>query len=50
MFIKLHSSLETNLPVSIAYDTSSINTNVRIIYAAFVLIGLYILIIFEVIM
>lgn len=48
MYIKFHTNLESNLPFSLAYDLSPMNANVGIIYAAFVLIGLYIMIIFEV--
>ncbi|KAM0729096.1 P protein [Formica fusca] len=49
MYIKFHTNLESNLPFSLAYDLSPMNANVGIIYAAFVLIGLYIMIIFEVV-
>ncbi|XP_011869855.1 PREDICTED: P protein isoform X2 [Vollenhovia emeryi] len=49
MFIKLRTSSKSSLSFSIAYDLSSINADTGIPYAAFILIGLYILIIFEVV-
>lgn len=49
MFIKLRTNSKSSLLFSIAYDTSSMNTDVGIIYAAFLLIGLYIMIIFEIV-
>lgn len=48
MFIKLYTNSESSLSFSIAYDVSSIDTDTGIPYAAVILIGLYILIIFEV--
>ncbi|KAK2576947.1 hypothetical protein KPH14_005560 [Odynerus spinipes] len=47
--INLRTDLEHSFPVSIAYDLSSINTDDGIPYAAIVLFGLYVLIIFEVV-
>lgn len=47
--INLRTNQESSFPISIAYDLSSINTEDGIAYAAVVLLGLYILIIFEVV-
>ena len=47
--IKLKTNLESSFAISISYDISSINKDDGIIYAAIILLGLYILIIFEVI-
>lgn len=49
MFIKLRTNSESNFSFSLAYDLSPMNADAGIIYAAFLLIGLYIMIIFEVI-
>ncbi|XP_030764311.1 P protein [Sitophilus oryzae] len=43
------SNLKTNLPIAMGYNLSPISTDDGIIYAALVLVGLYILIIFEII-
>lgn len=48
MFIKLCTNSESSLSFSIAYDLSSINADTGILYAAFILLGLYVMIIFEV--
>ena len=45
----MKTNLPIGLPLSISYDMSPINTDQGIAYAAAILIGLYILIIFEVI-
>lgn len=47
--INLRTNLKHSFPLSIAYDLSSINTDDGIPYAAVVLFGLYVLIVFEVI-
>lgn len=49
LFIKLNTNSKSNLPLSIAYDLSPTNSDTNIVYAAVILIGLYIMIIFEVI-
>ncbi|XP_024889830.1 P protein isoform X3 [Temnothorax curvispinosus] len=49
MFIKLYTNSESSLSFSIAYNLSPINTDIGLPYAAFILIGLYIMIIFEVV-
>lgn len=48
IFIKLYTNSKSSLSFSITYDVSSIDTDTGIPYAAVILIGLYILIIFEV--
>ncbi|GAB1867112.1 P protein [Camponotus japonicus] len=48
MFIKLRTNSESNFSFSLAYDLSPMNADAGIIYAAFLLIGLYVMIIFEV--
>jgi len=45
----MNTTLSTNFPIALTYDLFPINTEYGIIYAAFVLIGLYILIITEVV-
>ncbi|KAF2894275.1 hypothetical protein ILUMI_11899 [Ignelater luminosus] len=47
--IKMKTNLKANLPLSLIYDLEPINMNDGIIYAALILIGLYAIIIFEVI-
>ncbi|XP_015586943.1 P protein [Cephus cinctus] len=47
--IALTTNLNSSLPVTIAYDLSPINVEDGIVYAAIVLFGLYILIVFEVV-
>ncbi|XP_046615982.1 P protein-like [Neodiprion virginianus] len=47
--MKLKTNLQSSLPVAMGYDLSPINMEDGIIYAAVVLLGLYILIIFEVV-
>ncbi|KAL6260959.1 hypothetical protein P5V15_008487 [Pogonomyrmex californicus] len=49
MFIKLSTNSESSRSFSITYNLSPLNADVGIPYAAFILIGLYILIIFEVV-
>ncbi|KAL0127051.1 hypothetical protein PUN28_005401 [Cardiocondyla obscurior] len=49
MFIKLWTNSESSLSFSMVYDLSPINTDTGLPYAACILIGLYILIIFEVV-
>ncbi|TGZ56788.1 P protein [Temnothorax longispinosus] len=49
MFIKLYTNSESSLSFSIAYNLSPINTDIGLPYAASILIGLYIMIIFEVV-
>lgn len=44
----MNTTLSTNFPVALTYDLFPINTEYGIIYAALVLIGLYVLIITEV--
>lgn len=46
--INLETNLESSFAVSMTYDMSSIDKHDGIAYAAIVLLGLYILIIFEV--
>lgn len=47
--IKLHTNLRSiNLPLLLTYNLDPINLDNGVIYAALVLIGLYVLIIFEV--
>lgn len=46
--IMMETNLEISVPVSIGYNLSPIDPTVGIIYATVVLLGLYILIIFEV--
>lgn len=45
--INLETNLETNFPISLIYDVQPINTDTAVIYAATILVFLYILIIFE---
>lgn len=47
--INLRTNLEHSFPISIAYDLSPINTDDGILYAAIVLFGLYVLIVFEIV-
>lgn len=47
--VKLKTNLKTNFPVSLTYNLQPINKDNGIIYACLVLLGLYILMIFEVI-
>ncbi|XP_039303573.1 P protein [Solenopsis invicta] len=49
MFIKLRTNSKSSLSFSIAYNLSPINTDTGIPYAAVILIGLYIMIIFEIV-
>jgi len=49
MFIKLCTNSVSNLTISVAYDLPSTYTYTGIVYAALILICLYIMIIFEVI-
>ncbi|XP_068979138.1 P protein-like [Bombus flavifrons] len=49
ILIKLKTNLESSFAISISYDLSSMNKDDGIAYAAAVLFGLYILIIFEVV-
>lgn len=44
----MNTTLSTNFPVALTYDLFPINTEYGIMYAALVLIGLYVLIITEV--
>lgn len=44
----MNTTLSTNFPIALTYDLFPINTEYGIIYAALVLIGLYVLIITEV--
>ena len=46
--VRLSTNMKTNFPLSVAYNLQPINTDSGIIYAGLVLIGLYVLIIFEV--
>lgn len=46
--IKFRTNLNSTLPVSLGYNLEPINTDVGISYALAILIGLYILIIFDV--
>lgn len=46
--VRFSTNMKTNFPLSVAYNLQPINTDLGIIYAGLVLIGLYILIIFEV--
>ncbi|XP_015430492.1 PREDICTED: P protein [Dufourea novaeangliae] len=47
--IKLKTNLESSFAVSLTYDLSLIDKSIGIAYAAIVLVGLYVLIIFEVV-
>ncbi|XP_072762399.1 P protein isoform X2 [Anoplolepis gracilipes] len=49
MFIMFRTNSESSLSFSLAYNLSPMNNDVAIIYAAFVLISLYVMIIFEVV-
>ncbi|KAL6431151.1 hypothetical protein ACFW04_007103 [Cataglyphis niger] len=49
MFIKFRTNSESKHSFSLAYTLSPMSANAGIIYAAFILIGLYIMIIFEVV-
>ncbi|XP_054005067.1 P protein-like isoform X1 [Hylaeus anthracinus] len=49
IFIKLETNLKSSFAVSITYDLSFIEKNDGVIYAAMILLGLYVLIIFEVV-
>ncbi|EZA62361.1 P protein [Ooceraea biroi] len=49
MFIKLRTNSASNLTVSVAYDLPSTYTNAGIVYAALILICLYVMIIFEIV-
>ncbi|XP_032665122.1 P protein [Odontomachus brunneus] len=49
MSINFRTDLKSSLPIYISYDLSSPNSNVGIICAVLVLVGLYILIIFEIV-
>lgn len=46
--IKFNTNLNANLPISMGYNLDPIDTDDGIIYAALILVGLYVLIIFEV--
>ncbi|XP_044260389.1 P protein-like [Tribolium madens] len=45
--VRFSTNMKTNFPLSLAYNLQPINTDLGIIYAGLVLIGLYIAIIFE---
>ncbi|XP_071440913.1 P protein-like [Hetaerina americana] len=47
--LRLETNLQDSFPVSIRYDPSPINVDDGIVYAALVLMGLYVLIIFDVV-
>lgn len=47
--INMHTNVETSLPLQLIYDLDPINVGNGVIYAAIVLIGLYVLIVFEII-
>ncbi|KAF5284147.1 hypothetical protein FQR65_LT00147 [Abscondita terminalis] len=47
--IKMKTNLNANLPLSLAYNVRPINMDNGVVYAALVLIGLYVLIIFDII-
>lgn len=47
--MNLKTNLESGFAISMAYDLSSIDKDDGMVYAAIVLLGLYILIVFEVI-
>nr|XP_012134755.1 PREDICTED: P protein-like [Megachile rotundata] len=49
VYINLRTNLESSFAISISYDVSSMNKDEGIVYAAIVLLGLYILIVFEVV-
>lgn len=46
--VQIRTNLETNLPISLRYNLEPINMDDGILYAALLLSGLYILIVFEV--
>lgn len=48
MAINFRTNTKASVPISMAYDNSPIDQDTGIIYAAVVLLGLYILIVFEV--
>ncbi|KRT81726.1 hypothetical protein AMK59_6276, partial [Oryctes borbonicus] len=47
--INLKTNLKSNFPISLTYDMEPINTAIGVIYAACILIFLYVLIIFEIV-
>ncbi|KAG8226144.1 hypothetical protein J437_LFUL005805 [Ladona fulva] len=47
--LRLKTNLKETLPISVGYDPSPINMDDGIVYAAIVLLGLYILIIFDIV-
>lgn len=47
--LKIASNLPVNFPIDLAYDSSPIDKSLGIIYAAFILLGLYVSIIWEII-
>lgn len=46
--VKLKTNLRTMLPITLSYNITPIDTHYGTVYAALVILGLYILIIFEV--
>lgn len=47
--LRIHSNLPVSFPISLAYDPSPIDKSLGVIYAAIVLFGLYVMIIWEVV-
>lgn len=47
--IRMMTNIKSNFPISISYNLQPINFNDGVLYATLVLIGLYVLIVFEVI-
>lgn len=45
--VNIYSNLEESFPLSMAYDPSPLNKNLGILFSTFVLLGMYILIIWE---
>lgn len=46
--VQFKTNLKTNFPISMVYNLQPINPHSGLIYAGFVLVGLYVLIIFDV--
>lgn len=47
--LRIHSNLPISIPINLAYDPTPIDQSVGVIYAAVVLLGLYIMIIWEIV-
>lgn len=47
--LRIHSNLPVSLPINLSYDPTPIDKSLGVIYAAIVLLGLYVLIIWEIV-